>query len=139
MTGTHPINHSLEELVTEMKITREKLDGLKAESSALQKKWDDLRKVQIPNKMEELNLESARVADVGNISLQTDAYCTVLASKKALLQEWLEAHDHGDLVTETINASTLKAFMKEQIMAGNEIPPEEIVNFLPFTYATITK
>ena len=86
--------------------------------------------------MEEMGLESARIKGVGTLSLATDAYCTTPADARLDLQEWLRAHDAGDLIQETVNASTLKAFCKEQIGKGNDIPP--MVKFTPYTYAKIT-
>ena len=131
-------NMTLEAMAHEMKEVRERLDNTKAESSELQKQWDDLRKVHIPNKLEELGIESARITGVGTVSERTDAYCSVPAANRQALYEWLEAHDHGDLITDTVNSSTLKAFMKEQIMLGHEVP-DDIVNFNPYTYVAITK
>lgn len=129
---------NLEELATAMKDTRELLDEKKAESSILQKQWDSLRKKWIPKKMEELGIESVRITGVGTVSERTDAYCSVPAKNKQALYEWLEEHDHSDLITDTVNSSTLKAFIKEQILLGNEIP-DDIVKFDPYTYVTITK
>lgn len=131
-------NLTLEAMAHEMKRIREELDDAKEHSSTLQKQWDDLRKVHIPNKMEELGIESVRVKGVGTVSERTDAYCTTPAKNKHALYEWLEGHGHGDLITDTVNASTLKAFMKEQIMLGNDVP-DDIVNFNPYTYVAITK
>lgn len=129
---------SLEAMAHEMKQVREELDDTKSESAKLQKQWDDLRKVHIPNKLEELGLTSAKVLGVGTVSERTDAYCSVPAANKQKLYEWLEEHDHGDLIVDTVNSSTLKAFMKEQILMGHEVP-DDIVNFTPYTYVAITK
>lgn len=132
-------NMTIEALAQEMKSVREALDDMKKSAATLQQKWDHLRKVAIPDKLEEMGLESCRVAGVGNISVRTDAYCTVPASKKPELYQWLSEHDQEALITATVNASTLKAWMKEQIMEGNDVPPDDIVNFNPYTYVVITK
>ncbi len=129
---------SLKEMAKTMKEVRTRLDDAKETSSHLQKQWDDLRKVHIPNKMEEMGIESVRIEGVGTVSERTDAYCSTPAKNKQALYDWLEQHGHGDLITDTVNSSTLKAFMKEQILEGNDVP-DDIVNFTPYTYVAITK
>jgi len=99
-------------------------------------KWTSIRDVKL--KMEELGIDSAFITDVGKLSMRTDAYCSVLKKDKIELQNWLKDNGHGDLITDTINASTLKAFMKEQIIEGNAVP-DTIVSFDPYTYVAITK
>jgi len=130
---------SLEQLASEMRNEREQLDDLKATIAQHQKTWDDLRKKWIPEKMEELGLDQCRLNGIGTLSLRTDAYCSVPAIKKEELYAWLLMNEHEALVTSTVNASTLKAFMKEQMLAGNAMPPEGVVNWSPYTYVAITK
>lgn len=129
---------NLEQLANKMQHVRTQLDEAKSVATAFQKEWDHLRKVEIPDKMEELGLESARVSGVGTLSLTTDAYCSCPSDNKYALQEWMIAHEFKDLITEVINGSTLKAWYKEQLKAGNPLP-DELVKFDPYTYAKITK
>jgi len=129
---------NLKQLAERMKSTREQLDDVKADSAALQKEWDSLRKKWLPEKMEEMGIESVRIEGVGTVSERTDAYCTTPAKNKQALMIWMIENGHEDLISETINASTLKAFMKEQILEGNDVP-DEIVSFTPYTYVAITK
>lgn len=138
MSGYDFENMTLEQLATRMKRTAELLKDAKADSAQLQKEWDALRKQYIPDKMDEMGIESVRISGVGTVSQRTDAYCTTPAANREALMDWLEAHDHADLISETVNASTLKAFMKEQMMEGNDVP-DDIVNFTPYTYVAITK
>lgn len=129
---------NLRQLAERMKATRAELDDTKADASALQKEWDSLRKKWLPKKMEEMGIVDVRFEGVGTVSERTDAYCTTPAKNKAALYEWLNENGHGDLITDTVNASTLKAFIKEQILEGNDVP-DHIVNFEPYTYVAITK
>ena len=129
---------SLEQLANEMKTVRTRLDDAKAIATELQKEWDHLRKVAIPDKMEEMGLESARITGVGTLSLATDAYCSCPSDNKYKLQEWMKEHEFADLITEVINGSTLKAWYKEQLKAGAPLP-DELVKFDPYTYCKITK
>ncbi len=53
--------------------------------------------------------------------------------------DWFRGHDLDDMIQEVINASTLKAFIREQIREGNEIPGDDLIEFSTYTVATITK
>jgi len=129
---------TLTELAAEMKSVKTQLDFSKAETESLQKDWDSLRKSIIPNKMEELGIESVRVAGVGTLSRRFDAYCNVVPGAQEELYEWLESEGKGDVIKPTVNSSTLKALMKEMFNEGEEIP-EAFVKFNPYTYVVITK
>lgn len=129
---------TLEQMAEQMMLEREEIDTLKSILATHQKNWDELRKKWIPEKMEELGLDGCKINGVGTISVRVDAYCSVPAGKKEELYAWLLTNEHEDLVQSTVNSSTLKAFMKEQIMSGNDVP-DEIVNWAPYTYVAITK
>ena len=44
------------------------------------------------------------------------------AENKSALYEWLSDHDAEALITETVNASTLAAYVRQQMKAGDEYP-----------------
>lgn len=117
---------------------RSSLEGRKKESSAIQVIFDDLRKRVLPEKMEEVGIENANLTGIGRVSLRGELYASIVADKKEEAQEWLIANGHGGMVKPTVNASTLKAFCKEQIIHGEELP-ETLFNVTPYTMATITK
>lgn len=132
-TATKP---SLNDLAKRMQKVRAQLDKKEEEAKELRKEWDNIRKVQIPDKMAEAGVESVRLKGIGTISLRADAYCSVRGGMLEELQQWLVEQGAGELIKETVNSSTLKAFIKERFEQGEEIP-DELVNFQPFTYATI--
>lgn len=129
---------SLIELATEMKSTREKLDATKAVASALQKQFDILRLRFIPEKMEEDGIRNITIEGIGRVGVTGDMYVSTLAENREGLKQWMREHDHGALVSETINASTLKSWVKHQIADGEEYPVD-LINVTPFTRASITK
>jgi len=129
-------DYALQELAKEMVARDEAHKALKAQAAEIYAAYEYLRKVAIPRKMEEMGIEMVRLDGIGTVSLRTDAYCTVPAQYREELHDWLRYNGHADLVTSTVNASTLKAFIKEQMMEGQEVP--DMVKFEPYTYATIT-
>ncbi len=55
--------------------------------------------------------------------LQTDLYVTPTEERKEVFFEALRQQGFGDLIKETVNAQTLKAFTKEQVRENdNELP-----------------
>jgi hypothetical protein len=92
----------------------------------------------VPDKMAEQGLAGVPLADGGRIELRPKAYCSVRAGKKPDLEDWLHTVEAADLIQPTVNASTLKAFCKERLSHGEEIP-EDIINYQPFVEATLIK
>ncbi len=43
---------------------------------------------------------------------------------KLALWEWLREHDAAELITETVNSSTLAAYIREQMKEGEEYPSD---------------
>lgn len=58
-----------------------------------------------------------------NFSLRTSLKASAVAGKKEELYDLLKSSGYGDLVVETVNPSSLSAFVKEQISENeNELP-----------------
>jgi hypothetical protein len=123
----------------------ETIRGLQSKKAGLQdqiKNINERLKVMcidvIPDKMAQDGLRGVPLADGGRIELRSKAYCSVRAGQKPALESWLVEIDAEDLIQPTVNASTLKAFVKERLDRGDEIP-EEIINYQPFVEATLIK
>jgi hypothetical protein len=129
---------SLKELAEFMRDTREALDKAKEKVAKIQKLYDGLRKRDIPNKMEEMGIDNVKITGLGRLGLRAEAYAGFQPGKKEEGIAWLEEHGHGDLVKEDVNASTLKAFLKEQFRNG-EVLPDDMFKLEPYMMATITK
>jgi hypothetical protein len=129
---------SLQYLVTRMRDLQLK----KAEQEAALKQtnaWlDVLRFEMIPAKMDEEGIERVSYEGIGRVSLTADLLVSTRAGMKDDLFHWLNDHGLGDIVQPTVNASTLKAFVKER-MRNNKEYPEELLNVTPITRASITK
>lgn len=121
-----------QELV-ELKDWLERATRVKAE---LQKAHDFLTIVIIPEKMDEADVNSMNINDVGRLQLTHDIRCSVLAKNKIALKAWLTENGHESMVSETINSSTLKAWTKEQIKLG-EAYPSELIKAEPYSRATV--
>lgn len=129
---------NMQELAEKFRELQAALKDSKAVSSEIQKEFDYLRKSILPDKMEELGFDTVNITGVGRISLRAEMYASIVAEQKEAAFAWLSENGHGALIKDTVNASSLKAFMKEQINLG-EIFPEELFNCSPYTMATLTK
>ncbi len=128
---------NLAQVAASFKSLREKHADLKEQAADIWKEVDYLRMTAIPELMEEMGIDTVKLTDIGRISLQTQASCSTLDKNK--LMDWLREHDSEDIISDTINSSTLKSFVMHRIADGEEIPPDDIIKFKPFQVATITK
>lgn len=101
--------------------------------------YDILRKVKIPEKMDEQGIETFRATGIGTVYLQDDLYTGIPADKKVEAYQWLRDNGHEDLIQETVNSSTLKAFLKEQMRNSGEVPPPDLIKAEPYTFAKLKK
>ncbi len=127
---------SLKELAKEMDRLHQALTDAHDEVSSLKKEWDEVRKICLPDKMKELGIEQARLEDIGNLTIRTDAVCYVTKSNVASLCQWLEENGHSQLISKTVDNKALKKFIANQLILGEEVP--EAVNYIPYQYATIS-
>lgn len=113
------------------------LDDLKAQQKVAQQLWDFLSLTIAPDRFEKQNVTNITI-DGFRYGLRSDLQTSVLKDNRGALYDWLREHDMEDLITETVHAMTLKAWVKEQMMAGNELP-DDLLSIHAFTRATITR
>lgn len=113
-------------------------DWLESLLKLVNAEFDTLRLELLPLQMEDEGLEGFRVEGVGRVSLTADMYVKVKPNLAKALILWLKKNKLGDLAQETVNSSTLKAFVKRRIEEGLAYP-EDVLSVTPFTRASITK
>lgn len=100
------------------------------------KAFDWLRVTYIPNRMDDLGATSIKLDGLGRLGLTDDLRVKTIDREAAF--RWLEDQGLGDLITETINASTLKATLRRMMKKGEEVP-DSLFELAPFTRANLTK
>ena len=60
------------------------------------------------------------------------------AENKSALYEWLHDHDAESIISETVNSSTLAAFVRQQMKAGDEYPVD-ICEISAYSTASLRK
>lgn len=130
---------TLLELAVKMKEIGELKDSQEEDMKETNAWYDVLRMEAIPQKMEAEKLESpVKFEGVGRVSLTTDLLVSVKGGMKENLYAWLNNNKLADIIQPSINASTLKAFIKGRIKAGKEYP-DECLNVTPIEKASILK
>lgn len=123
----------LTDLIEQMKELGEQLDALEEQRKPLQKEYDRLRLEAIPSEMAQEDITSM-TGGFGRCTLTSDLY--VSAPDKRTLHQWLNETGNEALIQPTVNAQSLKAFCKEQMRKGIELP-DGILKVTPFSRAVI--
>ena len=132
-------NMSVAEIAAAQAEAKQNYEAKKAESTAAKDYHDFIQQVILPEKMEEEDLEGIKVPGVGRVNLRGEMYCSVKKGMAPDLEKWLVEHGFEDMIKPSINSSTLKAFVKEQMGKRDGEYPEEVLNITPYTMAVITK
>lgn len=129
---------TLRDLCIKMRDVQERKVALEAELVEVNKEFDRIRLAEIPTLMESLGVKNATFAGLGRVQLATDLYASTREGQKGAAMQWLRDCGYADLITETYNASSIKAVFRDLIKAGT-MPPDEIFNVTPFVRASIVK
>lgn len=129
---------TLQERAQEFLSLKADLEAAKEECSSIQKVFDTLRQVTIPDEMDSAGISSANFPGIGRLTLTADLFAGIQPEQQQAAYFWLQQNGHGDLIKDYVHPSTLKAFIKE-LMEGGIILPEAIFKATPFQRASVTK
>jgi hypothetical protein len=128
------------EIAAKFKEVCDKVKVLTAEKAEAEKEKKFLAESLIPELMDDDGITNITLEDIGRVTLTSDVYARIPSAKKELAWAWLREHKLGDLITETINAGTLKSAVKKIIKdPEHEQLPEDLFSVTPFSRASITK
>lgn len=104
---------------------------------------DFVRKVKIPQLMADLQLRSATFENLAGmakarVQLAEDIYASTREGQKDAAMTWLRDLGYEDMITETYNASSIKALFRRMLKEGKPID-EAIFSVTPFTRASVVK
>lgn len=120
--------------VKDLKERKEKAtEYLKKVNLALER----IQLTDIPDAMAEANMRTVTFKGVGRLQLAPDVYVSYSERREEAF-EWLRDNGFSNCITETANASTLKAIFRKKIKDGEELP-DELFKITPFTRATLVK
>ena len=92
----------------------------------------------IPDMMQEQGVKTISLDDIGyrfTVSVKMNASM----ADKAAGMNWLRDEGHGDLIQETVNASSLSAFAKSYIEETGKDLPADLFKLSNLRYTSVTK
>lgn len=130
------------ELVAALIRTKEAHDALKERTSEA---WDAvcvIARQVIPARFEQDQIQNITVILPDGTKKQLLVLPQVSVKtpeeKRMELRDWLRAHEAAEIITETVNASTLAAYVRAQMKAGEEYP-NDICEISTYETASLRK
>ena len=130
--------NTFKELALAMFTIKGEIDELAKRKSALQKDYDILRHGIVPEKLDDEDMQNITIKGIGRLGASPMLQVSVPAGNREALEQWMHDNDFSELVKGTINSSTLKAWVKEQMGKGADIP-DDLLKINVFMMATLTK
>ena len=121
-----------------MKELQGQKDKLETELSDINKELDVIRTKKIPELMESMGLRNVTIEGLGRVQLAADIYASTREGQKEAAMTWLRDCGYDNMITETYNASSIKALFRRLMADGADIP-DDIFNVQPFLRASIVK
>lgn len=125
-------------LCEQMRAVEDRKEAIETELKAVNEELELLRKIKIPEMMAALELRNATFEGLGRVQLAEDIYASTRAGMKEEAMTWLRDLGYEDMISETYNASSLKALFRRMIKQGQPID-EKLFSVTPFTRASIVK
>lgn len=113
-------------------------DDLESQLTIINKELDVIRTKKIPELMESMELRNVTIEGLGRVQLAADIYASTREGQKEAAMNWLRDLGYEGMITETYNASSLKALFRRLMVDGADIP-EDIFAITPFVRASIVK
>jgi hypothetical protein len=121
-------NEDLIKAAEEMADLKREIDQLEAEAKQRKDRYDQLRKVVLPEAMKRLNMLNSKgkgsfTFSGGKIHLEQKLYAACTRENEPLLFEFLRVNGDEGLIRETVNSQTLSAYIRERRGEGLNDPP----------------
>jgi len=130
--------NALRAVCVDMKALQDRKEAVEGQLTDINKALEIIRVQTIPSMMETLGLRNATFDGLGRVQLASDLHASTREGQKTAAMQWLRDCGYEGMITETYNASSLKALFRRQLTEGIAIP-EDIFNVSPFTRASIVK
>lgn len=126
------------ELASRVKELKDEIASRDKVTASLKDELEVLTQKIIPEKMDGEGVSTVNVKGFGRLTVTQQMRANVPSDKAPLLRQWLRENGYEALITEGVNSSTLKAWVKERI-AECEDYPADLINLHTYEQATLTK
>lgn len=107
------------------------------ELATVNKELEQLSRVELPQMAENLGITNATFEGVGRLQFAADLFCSTKEGRKEEAMQWLRDCGYAEMISETYNASSMKALIRGLIIAGTE--PPDFLSVTPFTRASLVR
>lgn len=108
--------------------------------SPAEKVFDILRFTVVPEVFGDAGVTNMALENIGRLNLVDDISVSVAKENKQEFYQWLTENEFEDLLTQTVNAQTLAAFVRKQMKEKDgKMPPAHLCTIKPVTRAQITR
>ena len=128
--------YGVKDLAATLKQLKEEHDIQKAKVAAIYHEWNYVRFLLVLV-MDDMEVTNIKFKGIGRLEQRHDLSAKQVDAEG--LRMWMIDHGHEEMISEVINSSSLKSFLKNQIAEGEELPPDDVVQITPFSYATVVK
>lgn len=101
--------------------------------------YNNFKMLRFPQALEQSGMENVPLSEGWRVGVSMSWRASIKEGKKAEAYAWLQGSDHGDVVQETVNASTLSALAKELHENQNIDLPPDIFNAAQVPNTTVNK
>lgn len=102
------------------------------------KTYEELKTVKLPAKLEQAGVPSISLAEGYRVGVSHMVRASIKPDARERAYEWLREHGLGDLITNTVNSSTLSAVAKG-MQEDNQDLPEEFFNCHVLATTSVTR
>ena len=119
---------SLSEQCSYLFRVKKQYEDINEQVKKLYRHVDKLSKVIIPEAMDDAGVDKIRVPEVATSFYPLVKYSASMLDKGAGFQ-YLRDNNAGALITETVNASSLSAYLRDRLVNEGVEPPEDVFKF----------
>lgn len=131
------VNGDHVELIRHFDKARQAQERIKEARKVLEAIIDKMSSQDVPEAMRAAGVKTTTVEGVGRVTVSHRFGCTMV--DKVAGMDWLRKNGHGDIIQETVNASTLAAFAKTVEADTGVDLPAELFKTSSHPYTSITK
>lgn len=102
------------------------------------KLFDHYKKVVIPETLEAAGVPHVALAEGFRVGISAQKFVSIPKDQRDHAYQWLRENGLGDLITSTVNSSTLSAAIRKLEEDENQTPPEELFSVADIATTSVT-
>jgi uncharacterized protein (DUF342 family) len=115
-------SNKLTVMAHELRELKDRKQAISEEQKTINKRLKILTETEMPEYMEEQEIDKVTIDGVGTIYVQVQVYSNVKAEDRPAFYEWLKETGNEDMITEWVFPQSVNSFCKEQLENGKPVP-----------------